>query len=172
MARLFDEKRRQQAERTVRTTREEALKRAAEVDALLAEYEEDDAISKGLSEQLAESREKMPGGSIKAIIYREHRKSGSKWMIEHSVDGPDYIFQVHPIRPVTIGWQDIMLMMIAAVDKVVPRTMQCRYIRPSEQYKLQFYTIKVEKLAGVPGWTKAVERILEGLSDVEAWPKL
>ena len=171
MARLFDETRRRQAEMTVRTTREEARQRAAEVEALLAEYEENDASSKGLSEQLAASRAKMTGGSIKAIFYKEYREPGSKWMIEHSENGPDYIFQVHPIKPVKLNWQDIITMMVFAMDRVFPRNMQCRYIRPSEQYQLKFYTIKIEKLVGFTGWSKAVERALAGLSGIDAWPK-
>jgi hypothetical protein len=164
MGRLFDADAESKKVEEVRSTRDGARQRAEEAEEVLKDYEETDQKSRELSESLSDLR-----GGVTPIHYEEYREPGGKWMIEHSPVGKDYIFQLHPIRPPKLVWQDIITMQITAMDVIFPRSLEIRYIRPDEKYQMKFYTIKVEKLVGVPGWKDAVERALAGLSAVDAW---
>jgi len=165
MGRLFDSESEKKAVVAARQSREETRRRAEEVEEALADLNETDRASIDLSETLAKSQ------SIRAIVYKEYRETGGKWMIEHSEDGPDYILQIHPIRPAKLPWADVIPMMIEAMDEIFPRSVKIIYVPPSQKYKLQFYTLKIEKLVGLPGWREAIDRALAGLSAVDAWPR-
>jgi len=148
-----------------RASREEAKKRAQEADDAIKELEETDAASVKLRETLAAAQAVAP------IVYKEYRRPGSKWMIEHSQVGQDYIFQVHTLKPPKIEVQGVLGLMISAMDVIFPRSLDIRYVPPSPRYKLQFYTIRVEKVVGLPGWSTAIERALASLSVMDAWPR-
>lgn len=162
MGRLFDSEAEQKAAVATRESRVAARERADIVDEAMKELEDTDAASINLSATLARQ-------TIRAIVYQEYREPGSKWMIEHSEDGRDYILQIHPIRPPKLAWADIIPMMIEVMDIIFPRTIKIIYVPPSQKYQLQFYTLKIEKVVGVPGWRGAIDRALTGLSAVEAW---
>ena len=162
MGRLFDSEEEKKAAIATRESREAARKRADIVDEALKELQETDEASNNLSATLARQ-------AVRAIVYKEYREPGGKWMIEHSEDGDDYIFQIHPLRPPKLAWADIIPMMIETMDVIFPRTIKIIYVPPSQKYQLQFYTLKIEKLVGIPGWSGAVERSLAGLSAVDVW---
>lgn len=165
MGRLFDAESEEKQAAAIREDRERTRRRAQEVDEALAELEETDEASLRLRESLAQAQ------GVTAIVYQEFRKPGGKWMIEHSAAGKDYLFQLHPLRPPLVQVRDIIGLVIGAMDVIYPRSQQIFYAPPNPQYKLQFYTIKVENLVGVPGWREAVERTLNGLSAIDAWPR-
>ena len=164
MSRLFDSGAEEKKAAAVRDERERVRRRAQEADEALRELEETDEASRRLGASLAEAR------GVSAIVYQEYRKPGCKWMIEHSAAGKDYMFQLHPLRPPGIGVRDVLTLAIAAMDVIFPRSQEIFYAPPSTQFKLQFYTVKVQDLVGKPGWQGAVERALEGLAGIAAWP--
>ena len=165
MTRLFDSDAETKKLQATRTSQAEARRRGEEVEEALRDYEETDAQSKALSASLSKAR-----AGVVPVHYQEYRQPGCKWMIEHSLNGEDYILQCHPIRPPGLVWQDIITMMIAAMDVIFPDSIRIEYIRPNDGYQLKFYTITVRKIAGLPGWKGAIERALSGLSAVDAWP--
>jgi hypothetical protein len=165
MTRLFDSDAEAKKLQATRTSQAEARRRGEEVEEALRDYEETDAQSKALSASLSKAR-----AGVVPVHYQEHRLPGCKWMIEHSPIGEDYILQCHPIRPPVLVWQDIITMMIAAMDVIFPDSIRIEYVRPNDGYQLKFYTITVRKIAGLPGWKEAIERALAGLSAVDAWP--
>jgi hypothetical protein len=166
MARLFDSGKETREAEAAREDREETRRRAQEADEALQELQETDEASNRLRQTLAEAQAVAP------IRYEEYRRPGSRWLIEHSQVGEDYIFQLHPLRPPTVGAQDILALAITSMDVIFPRSLDIRYVPPSHQFKLKFYTIKVEKLAGLPGWRQAVDRALSSLSQMDAWPRV
>ena len=107
--------------------------------------------------------------SVAPVRYEEYRPRGSRWLIEHSRVGDDYIFQLHPLKPPTISWQDILSLAITAMDVIFPRSLKIQYVPPSQRYQLKFFTVKVNKVAGLPGWDAAIERALKSLSSIDAW---
>lgn len=164
MDRLFDSEAEKKKTEAVRRDMGEARRRADAVADAIEDMEEADEASQSLSNLLSKHQ------GVQAIVYNEYREPGGKWLIEHSEDLDNYIFQVHPIRPTTASWQDVIPMMIAALDEIFPRSIDFTYAPPNQKYKLQFYTIKAAKLTGLPGWKGAIERALVALSAVDAWP--
>ena len=165
MTRLFDSDAETKKIEATRASQAEARRRGEEVEEALRDYEETDAQSLALSASLSKAR-----AGVVPIHYQEFRQPGGKWMIEHSPVGDDYVLQCHPLRPPGRVWQDIITMMIAAMDVIFPDSIRIEYIRPNDGYQLKFYTITVRKIAGLPGWKGAIERALAGLSAVDAWP--
>lgn len=165
MARLFDFREESVKAEEAKKAREETRRRAQEAEEALKELEETDAASVRLKGQLAAAQAVAP------VVYKEYRRPGFKWMIEHSTVGRDYIFQLHPLRPPAISKQDLLLLLINAMDVIFPRSLEIRYVPPSDQFEIQFYTVRVEKVVGVPGWAKAIDRALVSLTAVDAWPK-
>jgi len=150
----------------VRRERAEVRRRAEEADAALQEFKELDARSAELGKTLAQAQ-----AAVEAITYESYRRPGSRWMIEHAKVGNDYVYQLFPLRPISIAWQDVIALMIVAMDVIFPRSIEIHYAPPNETYQLKFYTIRVHGVVGKPGWTQACrERALLGLSCVEAWP--
>jgi hypothetical protein len=165
MARLFDSGSVAREEAQARQSRVETRRRAEEAEQAMKELQETDEASMRLRERLSEVQ------SVAPIRYEEYRPRGSKWLVEHSKVGDDYIFQLHPLKPPTVGVQDVLALAITAMDVIFPRSLEIRYVPPSQQLQLKFYTIKVEKVVGVPGWKGAIERALAALASMDAWPK-
>lgn len=165
MARLFDSGEEEKKAATAGKSRQESRRRAEEAEEALKELEETDAASLRLAADLASARAVAP------VVYKEYRRPGHKWMIEHSPVGEDYIFQLHPLRPAAISKGDVLALAINAMDVIFPRSLEIRYVPPSDQFKVQFFTIRVEKVVGKPGWAEAIERALVSLSGIDAWPK-
>ena len=163
--RLFDATEESRRSKQERRDREETKKRAAEAEEALREYQELDEASRRLGQVLAKQQAVAP------IVYREHRARGSKWLIEHSAVGDDYVFQLHPLKPPTAQTPDILTAAIGVMDTIYPRSLQIRYVPPHPNYQVKFYTVRVEKLVGKPGWERAVERSLEGLSRLDVWSR-
>ena len=164
MGRLFDVGSDKRAARETSARRDEVRRRAEEADSLLREHKELDEASDKLSKKLAEAQ------SVSPLIYQEYRVPGSKWVIEHSHDGPDYIYQVFALKTPRASWQSIITAMIAAMDSIFPRSVIIKYWPPKEMFKEQFYTIRVTGVTSLPGWELACkEKALRLLSDVDAW---
>lgn len=163
--RLFDSHAETKKAEELRLSRKEVRLRAEAADAALQAIKETDEASEKLREALGRSEAVTP------IVYQEFRPRGCKWLIEHSPVGEDYIFQLHPLKPPTVSWQDVIYLSITSMDVIFPRTLQIQYVPPSQHYQLKFFTIKVGGLVGLPGWTKAIERALLSLSRMDAWVK-
>lgn len=165
MGRLFDAGKEEREAADQRTRNETVRARAAAVEAALREREELDEASKKIGAQLAEAQ------AVQPIVYTTFRKPGSKWLIEHARVGDDYVYQLFPLKPPKLHWKDAITQMIGAMDVIFPRTLKITYTPPNESYQVKFYTIRVEKVAGVPGWEAAVgERTLNALAGIDAWP--
>jgi len=167
MSRLFDAgaTARQQAE--AKQSRDGAKQRAAEVERILREEGELDNATSDLGKQLAAQGQSM---GVEAIHYKEFRMPGSKWMLEHTRSGPDYIYQMFPLRPLKADWRDTIVLLIAAMDAVFPRSIKISYMPPTEKYQIKFFTIRVEGVTVQPGWEDACERrALTALAGVQAW---
>lgn len=126
-------------------------------------------------QKLSEASDKLgqvqAAQSIQAINYSTYRAPGSKWSIEHAQAGEDYIYQIFPLRPPKLTWQGVIYLFIAAMDTVFPRSVEIKYIPPSQKFELKYYTIRVEKVTNLPGWEDAARvRALRGLSGADAWP--
>jgi hypothetical protein len=163
MTRLFDsEKLAGSAEHT--RDQEDVRKRAMEVDKLLAEHEDLDEESARLGAQLDESY------AVQPVRYRRYRRPGCRWLIEHARVGDDYVYQLFPLRETKLGWQDVVALLITAMDVIFPRSIMIVYQPPKLEYEIKYYTIRVQKVAKLPGWeSAATERALDSLSRVEAW---
>ena len=166
-SRLFDSGAAAQSAATGRASRESIKERAAEIDRLLKEELELDQATSALGGKLAESAAAM---GITAIRYKEYRERGSKWMIEHTRDGNDYIYQMFPLRPLAEDWRNTIALLIAAMDGVFPRSVEIKYHPPSDKYQIKYFTIRLMKAATLPGWEDACERrALQALAKVQAW---
>lgn len=165
MGRLFDSGKEERKAAAASKSRQESRQRADDAEEALKDLKETDAATLRLKASLAAAQAVAP------VVYKEFRRPGYKWMIEHSPVGEDYIFQLHPLRPPAVGKGDVLTLAISAMDVIFPRSLQIRYVPPSDQFKIQFYTIRVEKVVGVPGWAEAIERALVSLSEIAAWPK-
>jgi hypothetical protein len=165
MTRLFDATRERTDEERAQRARAEVRRRAEEADRAIAEHEELDEASRNLKKQLEGSTV-----AVEPIHYASYRLPGSKWQIEHALVGDDYVYQMFPLKPISRDWRDVVAMMIAAMDVIFPRSIDIRYVPPDQRSFRQFYTIRVENVAKLPGWEDAVQkRALRGLSDVQAW---
>ena len=164
MGRLFDSSKKQAEAAQADERRATIEQRAAEVEAVLAEHEELDEKSQKIKDQLSVTQRVQP------IVYKEYRRPGSKWMIEHSRDGEDYIYQLFPLKPPRLPLQDVLQLLIIAMDGIFPRSVRIDYAPPNELYKVTMYTIKVRGVTKLPGWELACrEQALAGLAAVEAW---
>lgn len=105
--------------------------------------------------------------SVTPVEYARERHG--RWLVEHGRAGDDYVFQLHPLKATTCPWQDIITGFIAAMDAVFPRTVQIHYRRPDEQWQVQFFTVRVDKVCALPGWEHAVRKAVDGLAAVAAW---
>lgn len=168
MGRLFDSGADRRASETARKSKDEVRKRALEVERILEEEKLVDAAGDELGQKLAAGRSMQ---AVQPIRYESFRQAGTKWMLEHAQDGEDYVIQMFPLKPPLIPWQDVVTMLIAAMDVIFPRSVQIKYVPPNETYEVKFYTIRILKVVGLPGWEKACkDRALNGLAAVEAWP--
>lgn len=107
---------------------------------------------------------------VQAVHYKDYRLPGSRWMIEHAQVGADYVYQMLPLRPIKADWRDTVVLLIAAMDAVFPRSTQIKYMPPNERYQVKCFTIRVTGVVGMPGWSDACEvRALRTLAGVQAW---
>jgi len=165
MTLLFDSERERKEREEVSRGRKNVRARAEAAEAAINEQLQLDEASNHI-----DGVKMGAAHGIAPIVYKDFRKPGSKWKIEHTVDGPDYIYQLFPLRPTTIPWQSVMPLLIYAMDIIFPRSVKIVYVPPREDYQVKFYTIKVENVVGKPGWEKAcLERALDGLADADAW---
>jgi len=163
MGRLFDAGQRSRDAEDSRRSRNEVRKRAEEAERAIQEELELEEGSKALGAQLGSVQ------AVQAIRYKAYRARGSKWNIEHAEVGPDYVFQLFPLRPPRMHWKDVILAFIDAMEAIFPRSIEIRYTPPSERYQLKYYTIRVEGTVGLPGWETARDRALAALSTTDAW---
>lgn len=166
MPRLFDAGTRARQTADDRRSRDEVRRRAEEVDQALAEAQLVDAAADKMAARLREQQT-----SVQSVVYASYREPGSKWTIEHARAGGDYIFQLFPLKPPKIEWNEVIVAMIATMDSIFPRSLKIIYRSPREDYQIQFFTVTVEGVVGQPGWERACkERALHGLSQINAWP--
>jgi hypothetical protein len=171
MGRLFDSKAEGDKAEAARLHRAGVKQRADEVDRILSEEGMLDAAATKLGSMLTSSAPQAVQ-SVEAIHYTSFRRPGSKWVIEHAKVGPDYVFQLFPLKAPGIPWQDIITILIAAMDVIFPRSVKITYIPPNDAYQVKYFTIKVEGVVGLPGWEVACkERALLGLAAVDAWSR-
>ena len=171
MSRLFDSKAEGDKAEAARLHRAGVKHRAEEVDRILQEEGMLNTTADKLGAILSASRP-LESQSVEAIHYASFRKPGSKWALEHAKVGPDYMFQMFPLKAPAIPWQDVIVILIAAMDVIFPRSVKITYIPPNDTYKVTFFTIKVENVVGLPGWEVACkERALQGLAAVDAWTR-
>jgi len=147
-----------------KVAREELQERLDAADKVLAELED-------LDEESAKLRKKLESAqSVHPIVYKEYRRPGSRWMIEHAISGDDYVYQLFPLKPPAREWQDVVALAIAAMDAVFPRSVDIVYRPPNDKLGANFYTVTVKKIVGTPGWESAcTDRALRTLSSIEAW---
>lgn len=158
MTRLFDSGSARKEAENKKRSREEVKARAEAADAAIAAELELDEESNALGAKLAQAQ------TITAIRYSSYRQPGSRWRIEHAVEGTDYIYQLFSLKPQKTDWQDTLTLMISVMDAIFPRTMEIIYSPPRPDYEIQFYTIRVKGPVGTPGWKQAcTERALRSL---------
>lgn len=166
MARLFDSDAAAKKTAAAKEKQEGVRRRAEEIEQMLQEELALDKASSALGEKLSQKQTM----GVTAIHYKDFRLPGSKWMIEHSQVGDDYIYQMFPLRPIQADWRDTTILLIAAMDGIFPRSTQIKYTPPNERYQIKCFTLRVEKVVGKPGWEDACEkRALVALSGVPAW---
>lgn len=163
MGRLFDSAEDTRQAEDAKRSRNDVRRRAEEADIALAELGELDEASKKLGDKLSQAQ------SVQPIKYKSFRKKGSRWQIEHAQVGEDYVYQLFQLKPSKMHWKDIVTLFISAMDVIFPRSIDIKYAPPSNQYGVKFYTIRVEKVVGSPGWEAARDRALNGLVAVNAW---
>jgi hypothetical protein len=167
MGTLFDAGKRKKEIAAAKSQREGVRERAEAVDKMLKENLVLSEASNALGEQLSASEPQ----SVHTIQYKHFRGRGSKWNIEHAQVGPDYVYQMFPLRPPKMNWKDVITHFIAAMDSIFPRSVSIKYAPPSERFQLKYYTIRVEGVTKLPGWEDAAqERALNALASVDAWP--
>ena len=166
MSRLFDSNAEAKRIAEAKEGKDSVRRRAEEIDRMLKdELELDEATSK-LGQRLAQS---APMG-VQAIHYKDFRMPGSRWMIEHAVVGQDYVYQMFPLRPILTDWRDTIVLMIAAMDAVFPRSIKIQYSPPNDRYQIKYFTIRAEGVVGQPGWEDACgKRALKALASSPAW---
>ena len=158
MSRLFDTKRSDEP-----SSASGVRERAEAFDKAFADDEELDEESRRLSERLKDA------SAVSPIRYERHRKPGTRWLIEHARVANDYVFQLHPLRPIQVPSSDVIAALIATMDQVYPRSIQIFYRPPNDQLGVNFYTVTAQGAAGVPGWEEASRRALDALSDINVW---
>jgi hypothetical protein len=164
VGRLFDSGAETRKADAAREARAEVRRRAREAEEAIREIEELDEASAKLGETLAAAQ------AVQPIVYATFRRPGTRWSIEHARVGDDYVYQLFPLKPEVLDWQDVVAQMITAMDVIFPRSVKIRYVPPNQAFKVKFYTIRVTGVVGQPGWEKACrERALNGLSAVDAW---
>jgi hypothetical protein len=159
MSRLFDAG----SQASSDASRQDMRRRAKEAEAAQLEVKELDAAGAELQSRLKDAR------SVAPIVYKSFRSPGGKWNVEHAVDGQDYVYQVIPLKPTRLVTPDILTLMIQSMDAIFPRTVQISYRPPSDQFSIKYFTVRVAKVVGLPGWKAAVERALHELAVVPAW---
>lgn len=165
MSRLFDSGAEARKTLEAQEKKDGVRRRAEEVDRMLKEELELDQASSQLGQKLSTQTI-----GVQAIRYKDYRLPGSKWLIEHAQVGNDYVYQMFPLRPIQADWRGTMALLIVAMDGVFPRSLQIKYARPNERYQIKCFTVRVEKVVGMPGWDDACEeRALKALASVQAW---
>jgi len=90
--------------------------------------------------------------------------------IEWTQRGDDYIYQWHPKRPPKYAEDSVTTMIVSAVDPIMPRETHVYFDLPNHEMRMNFWTIRVEKIAGRPGAKVACEEtMLKILSEIDVW---
>lgn len=168
MGRLFDAGTEEKQQEVTQARRDEARRRAEEIDKVFREEGYLDDKADKLGQQLAAAAKGTPA-AVEAIRYLKHRTPGSRWSIEHAQVGEDYVFQLFPLRPIAMKWEDVITALIIVMDAIYPRSVQIKYTPPDQLYQVAFYTVRLTDVTRVPGWKVALERTLAGMAAVNAW---
>ena len=164
MTRLFDAGKEERQAEDARRHRAEVKERVKQAEILARELEAEDKATEKLRETLSQQQ------AVHPVRYSEYRKRGSKWMIEHARAGDDYVYQLFPLKPPAIAWQDVALLVIAALDVIFPEDVHKVIKPPSQEFKVQYYTITIKDVCKLPGWEGAcVDRALPALAEVNGW---
>lgn len=169
MDRLFDAGTQEKQKTAAAQRRNEVRERVEEAEKALRDAGYLDDKADELGQRLASASAAQDTSAVQAIRYKQHRPAGSRWLIEHTQVGDDYVFQLFPLRPPAGTWQDVIGHMIGAMDVIFPRSVQIKYTPPDENFQMKFYTIRVTELAKVPGWGGALERTLASLTAMNVW---
>jgi hypothetical protein len=90
--------------------------------------------------------------------------------IEWARRDDDYVYHFHPKRPPTLGVEDTQLLIIAAVDPIMPRETHVHFDMPVPEMRMNFYTIRIADIADKPGAKEACEvKMLEVLAGLQLW---
>ncbi len=124
------------------------------------------AVAAALNDESTRRLGALLGEAQAVAPVRYTRERHGPWLVEHGRAGNDYIFQLHPRKPPSRPWQDIVTAFIAAMDSIFPRTVPTRYCRPDEQWQVKFFTIQLETVCQLPGWEQACARAAKALAEV------
>jgi len=164
MSRLFDVGNEQRKNEKIRAARAAAKQRVEEVERLMIENGVLDTTATEISQTIAKQ--------VQPIRYQTFRKPGQRWQIEHAQVGDDFVYQVFLLKPSKLNTGEIIALMITAMEIIFPRSVDIYYTPPNEMYQVKFYTIRVAKVASIPGWEAACkERALDALVALDAWPQ-
>lgn len=109
------------------------------------------------------------GQAVSPVVYAKYRKAGSLWEIQHAQVGEDVFIQLFPLAPIGVDWRDVIVALIGVMDGIVPPSVSVTLSPPKTEMKLNFYTIRAEEMATLPGWERALERLLPLLAAVNVW---
>jgi len=133
-----------------------------ELETKALEAAELDEVGKRLGQALGASH------GVEAIRYKKTQRG--KWVLEHAKVGDDYVMQLFALKEMRIVWQDAMTMFIAVLDGIFPKSVQIYYKPPNKMFEITFFTIRVSKVCALPGWDRAIDRAMDALLSVNAWP--
>lgn len=144
----------------------EQRQRALEAARLIDEARLDEGIADELQGKVEKLKQTM---TVQTIAYKSYRAAGKRWMIEHGRLGDDYMLQLIPLKPTVTAPNNILLLLITAMDTIYPKSVQIYYSKPKPSMQISFWTIRIADVAEMPGFERAIGRTLSGLCDVDAW---
>lgn len=154
---------------TMVTTKEQRLdqrRQALEMAKAIDSANFDEKVGSELQGKIQVLKDAM---TVQTIRYESYRRPLKKWMIEHGRLGSDYMLQLIPIKPTVTSVANILLLFITTMDAIYPKSVQIYYSKPNPGMQINFWTIKIQAVADMPGFERALARTLESLCDVDAW---
>jgi hypothetical protein len=112
----------------------------------------------------------QPGeaATVRGIEYKVEENINVK--IEWTKRGRDYIYHWHPKRPPVLDVESVRLLIIAAVHPTMPHEVQMYFSDPDPSMRIEFYTVRLENVANMPGAQTACEKtVIDALKGVDAW---
>jgi len=107
--------------------------------------------------------------SVTPVEYQVHETPGVR--IEWTRRGNDYVYQFKPRRPPSFDDEGVCSLLAITCDPLLPRGTQVYFSLPVPEMKVDFYTIRVEDIAGRLGAKEMLEnRLLEALGKLDLWP--